>query len=61
MVISADIFAVLLRYFDISIGILIIIIIILFESMFSLDYEERPQPGGQLSFMLHELVFSGYH
>ena len=29
--------------------------------MNGLDYAERPQPGSQLSFMLHELVFLGCH
>ena len=29
--------------------------------MHCLDYAERPHPGNQLSFMLHELVFLGYH
>ena len=29
--------------------------------MYCLDNAERPQPGNQLFFMLHELVFLGYH
>ena len=29
--------------------------------MYCLDYAERPHPGNQLSFMLHELVFLGCH
>ena len=29
--------------------------------MYCLDYVERPHPGNQLSFMLHELVFLGCH
>ena len=29
--------------------------------MYGLDYTERPQPDNLLSFMLHELVFFGYH
>ena len=28
--------------------------------MYGLDCAERRHPGNQLSFMLHELVFSGY-
>ena len=29
--------------------------------MYRLDYAERPPPGNQLSFRLHELVFLGRH
>ena len=29
--------------------------------MYCLDYAEIPQPGNQLSFMLHELVLLEYH
>ena len=29
--------------------------------MYCLDYAKRPQPDNQLSFMLHKLVFLGYH
>ena len=29
--------------------------------MYCLDYAERPRPGNQLSFMLHELVFLECH
>ena len=29
--------------------------------MYCLDYAERPHPGNQLSFMLHELVLLGCH
>ena len=29
--------------------------------MYNLGYAERPQPDNHLSFMLHDLVFLGYH
>ena len=32
-----------------------------FKNMHCLDYEERPQPGNQLFFMLNELVSLGCH
>ena len=38
-----------------------IVILKFFKNMYCLDYAERPHSGNQLSFMMHELVFLGYH
>ena len=39
----------------------IFIVVFLISNMYSLDDAERPHPGNQLSFMLHELVFLWCH